>query len=73
MGEVKNLEVLILGSAFMIVLLVFLIIMVFGIKKWVFDRDKFYQQKHNDLQDEVNGLKKIIIESFDKKISQLKK
>lgn len=73
MGKEQNIEVLILGSAFMIILLIFLIVMVFGIKKWVFDRDKYYKQKHDDLQDEVNGLKRIIIESFDKKINQIKK
>lgn len=75
MDKVKNigLEVIILSSVFMVVLLVSILLIVMYIKKRTDERDIHHTNRHNDLVGEVNSLKKLIIDSFAKKINQLKK
>jgi large-conductance mechanosensitive channel len=65
-------EIILISSFFIVSLLIFIIIMVFDIKKWSQQRDNFYMEKHNTLQSEINQLREIFVSEISDTLEQIK-
>jgi sensor domain CHASE-containing protein len=64
--------VLLISSIFIILLLIAVLLVAFHIKYWSKNRDKYYIQKHNELQQELNELKRLFMEEINETLNHIK-
>ena len=65
-------EIVLISSFFIVSLLIFIIIIVFDIRKWSQQRDNFYMKKHNDLQTEINQIRELFVNQIGETLEQIK-